>query len=75
MNHDMSLDIILPAPTELAEHELEIISGGGTPLIVGGIATAVIATAELVEKGFDYVRNHTAPTPIVINDLMMVGDY
>jgi lactobin A/cerein 7B family class IIb bacteriocin len=75
MNHDISLDIILPAPTELAEHELESISGGGTPLAIGATAALVIGLAELTEKGFDYIRAHTAPTPIVINDLMMVGDY
>ena len=63
--------VMLPAPVELNEHELDSVSGGATPAIPATIVivTGVVgAVAQLAKEVYTYVDAHTAPKPIIITD-------
>jgi hypothetical protein len=49
-----STDTFLPAPAELSESDLDGVSGGASPLIIGAIAGAIVLLAEGCKAINDY---------------------
>jgi hypothetical protein len=57
MNTFANVDAFIPSPTELAESDLDSVSGGGSPLLLA-IAAGIALLAESCKAVNDYEARH-----------------